>query len=86
MKTYKEFLNEKISKEYKDIYEVICDDQDGKLKALIEYIGKNGNGGHSFSIVVDPDMPGEGRKVFDWDGDGNDRIYEVNIIQKKKKL
>ena len=58
-------------------YIVKCIDGEGALKRLIEYIGENGNGGHSFSIVVDPDGDTDQMKNFGWDGDGADRIISV---------
>lgn len=59
-------------------YKIECRDPDGKLKSLIEYIGKIGNVGHSFSIIVDPDSDNEER--FDWDGDGADSIRSIKEI------
>ena len=56
-------------------YVVKCKDWDGNLKRLIDYIGENGNTGHSFSIVVDPGD--EREKTFGWDGDGTDTIISV---------
>ena len=87
MKTFLEILNEEkilgIKSENMDIYQVYCNDRDGQLKKLIEYIGQNGNGGHSFDIVVDPDD--ESKKSFGWDGDGSDRIFKVEKIQSAKQ-
>lgn len=48
------------------------------LKEMLEYIGKNGNTGHSFRIVVDPDTK-ENTKEFYWDGDGADYIESVTV-------
>lgn len=56
-------------------YAVTCRDIDGTLRKLLEYIMRNGNGGHSFSIIVDPGD--EREEKFFWDGDGNDHIYDV---------
>ena len=50
-----------------------------ELIPLITYIGKNGNVGHSFGIVVDPD-DSENRKSFGFDGDGASRI-EIDSIK-----
>jgi hypothetical protein len=50
-------------------------DPDGTLEKLLHAIQHAGNGGHSFSIVVDPDAGG-GEKFF-WDGDGADRISDI---------
>ena len=72
MKLYERYLDSSIT------YEVICKDGDGKLKALIEYIGKIGNVGHSFSIIVDPGSSDEMR--FDWDGDGADYIRSITEV------
>lgn len=81
-----ESLNEGIADEDCNQYLVICRDPEGSLKSLIEYIGTNGNTGHSFSIVVDPDMTEEeGKRSFSWDGDGSDYIKEVRVINTPKK-
>ena len=83
---FKDFnLNEKKKENDGEItYMVKCKDNEGVIKELIEYIGANGNGGHSFEIVVDPDMTKEeGKKSFYWDGDGSDRIIEVKKIEEK---
>lgn len=76
-------VNEELSPNQLDIYEVHCRDIDGELKKLLEYIAKNGNGGHSFSIVVDPDSDDE--KKFYWDGDGGDYLQSVKIKQTRQK-
>lgn len=60
----------------KKFYTIECVDSDGKLKDLLTYIAKNGNGGHSFDIVVDPGDKKNERHFF-WDGDGPDRINAV---------
>ena len=60
----------------KKFYTVECIDSDGRLKDLLTYIGENGNGGHSFDIVVDPGDK-ENERHFFWDGDGADRINAV---------
>lgn len=76
-------LNEGVPDDELDIYEVTCRDIEGQLKELIEYIAENGNGGHSFSIVVDPGD--ENEKKFYWDGDGGDYLKSVVQVQKRKK-
>ena len=53
-----------------------CVDSENQLKQLITYLALNGNGGHSFTITVDPGD--EREKKFYWDGDGSDRIIEMN--------
>ena len=60
-------------------YFVFCNDIDGTLKKLIEAIGKHGNGGHSYEIVLDPDCKDE-KESFFWDGDGSDRINSIIAI------
>ena len=35
-----------------------------ELVPLLEYIGKNGNGGHSFGITVDPELTDLRRGTF----------------------
>lgn len=62
-------------------YFVFCRDRDGTLKRLIEAIGKHGNGGHSYDIVLEPDSKSE-KEAFFWDGDGSDRIESIIAIPK----
>jgi hypothetical protein len=66
-----------------------CNDPDNSLVNLLKYIQQNGNGGHSFSIVVDPGDKGfatangrtGGEKKFFFDGDGSDHIGSVSEEQ-----
>lgn len=58
-------------------------DKGGNLRALLEYIAKIGNVGHSFTIVVDPDLP-ESTKKFGWDGDGSDHIWKITAFDYSK--
>lgn len=60
-------------------YFVFCNDSEGSLKEIIEAIGKHGNGGHSYEIVIDPDSKEE-KESFFWDGDGSDRIDSIIAI------
>lgn len=60
----------------KKVYLVECRDGEHNLRDLINYIAKNGNGGHSFSIVVDTDDKRKEKRFF-WDGDGSDHINAV---------
>lgn len=55
-----------------------CRDEDDTLENLINYIKSNGNIGHTFEIIVDPDDK-ERRKSFEWDGDGVDSISDVKV-------
>lgn len=73
MKKFREMFNE--SSGELTTYTILCRDRDGNLKRLIEYIAANGNGGHSFDIVVDPGS--ENEKSFGWDGDGSDFIKSI---------
>ena len=57
---------------------ITCRDDDNTLEELLNYIKMNGNMGHSFDIVVDPDDK-ERRKSFDWDGDGSDCIKDIRV-------
>lgn len=54
------------------------------ITELVEWIQKIGNGGHSFTIVVDPDNK-DYQKKFEWDGDGSDKISKVSMIESDKK-
>ena len=51
-------------------------DRDDQLVKMIDYIKHTANIGHSFEVVVDPDMS-EYRKRFSMDGDGSFAIAEV---------
>jgi len=51
-------------------------DPDNQLFKMIDYIMHTANPGHSFEVVVDPDMR-EHRKTFYMDGDGSFYIQEV---------
>jgi len=51
-------------------------DPDNQLVRLIDYIGITSGPGHSFEVVVDPDMR-EHRKSFFIDGDGSFYIQEL---------
>ncbi len=64
---------------------VLVRDQDDSLENLIEYIRVTANPGHSFSVVVDPDMS-EHRKSFGIDGDGSFFIKKIkvsNLVEKE---
>ena len=82
MNFYKYRFNGALAQDKRDAYSekkcylVECRDGNHQLKDLINYIAKNGNGGHSFDIVVDS---GDRRreKRFFWDGDGPDHINSV---------
>lgn len=62
----------------KKILTIVAHDEDNNLENLLNYIKKTGNIGHSFSIVVDPEDK-KYKKVFSWDGDGSDSIYEIDV-------
>jgi len=53
-------------------------DLDNQLVTLIEYIRILAGPGHSFEVVVDPDMR-EHRKSFFMDGDGSFLIKDVKL-------
>ena len=53
-----------------------------ELIPLLEYIGKNGNPGHSFGIVVDPD-DSEHRETFGFDVDGSSYLDTDSIKMEK---
>ena len=59
-------------------------DYDDQLFKLIDYIMHTANVGHSFEVVVDPDMR-EHRKTFYMDGDGSFYIKEVKKNGNKMK-
>jgi hypothetical protein len=59
-------------------------DHDDQLFKMIDYIMHTANIGHSFEVVVDPDMR-EHRKTFYMDGDGSFYIQEVKKNNMKMK-
>lgn len=59
-------------------------DHDDQLFKMIDYIMHTANVGHSFEVVVDPDMR-EHKKSFYMDGDGSFYIQEVKKNGKKMK-
>lgn len=71
-----------ISKE--DLTELVIKlrDPDYQLVRLIDYISRTSAPGHSFEVVVDPDMR-EHRKSFGIDGDGAFFIKEFKMNGKK---
>jgi hypothetical protein len=73
MKTFQEWQKEKKLK----TITITCRDEEDSLESLIRHIQKAGNVGHSFSILVDPE--GDEPKKFDWDGDGSDRIDDIQV-------
>lgn len=76
-------LIEKVNQKDSPKLIVDCTDSEGTLSDLINYIGEVGNGGHGFTIVVDPD-DAEYKKEFYWDGDGGDRIGNVKYSDSTK--
>jgi hypothetical protein len=65
-------------------YVIKCIDGENSLLELLKYIKANGNGGHSFEIVVDPNSK-DNKKSFFWDGDGSDRITEIVRVKTGKE-
>ena len=60
-------------------------DPDDQLVKMIDYIMHTANIGHSFEVVVDPDLR-EYKKSFYMDGDGSFFIKEVRKNNKKVKV
>ena len=76
-------LNENKEDGFKTIT-IIARDQENELVDLLEYIKNNGNTGHSFSIIVDPDGDKTQKKEFFWDGDGSDFIKSIKVDENTK--
>jgi len=74
-----------IPKEELDELVIKLRDSEDQLVKLIDYIMHTANIGHSFEVVVDPDMR-EYRKTFYMDGDGSFRIQDVKMNGKKVKI
>ena len=64
---------------------VIVRDYEDQLVKMIDYIMHAANPGHSFEVVVDPEMR-EHRKTFFFDGDGSFHIKSVKRNGKKVKV
>ncbi len=75
MKTFFEWKRDKNTKTIK----ITCRDNDDTLEKLLKYIKSVGNMGHTFMIVVDPQA--KGGEKFEWDGDGSDAIFEIEVEQ-----
>ena len=60
-------------------------DPDNQLVKMIDYIMHTANPGHSFEVVVDPDLR-DHRKTFFMDGDGSFYIESVKMNGKKAKV
>lgn len=63
---------------------IIARDEDNSLVRLIDYL-RIANIGHSFSVVVDPDVS-DYKKTFYLDGDGSFRIESITKDGKKFKV
>ena len=66
----------------RDAYIIFCNDIDGTIPRIVNAIGKHGNGGHTFDIVLEPDT--EDKETFCWDGDGSDRIDSIIRLNGKE--
>lgn len=89
---FEEFLNEDYSIKNKKAIEpadgdyeikIVARNPEGTLVKLLDHIAASGNTGHSFSILVDPDLPKAdgGQVLFGWDGDGPDMIKSISSKQ-----
>jgi hypothetical protein len=81
IKRFADFIGESENnrpKDQKKVITVTCRDTENSLEELLKYIQQNGNGGHSFSIIVDPEGDKDQKKTFGWDGDGSDRIFDIS--------
>jgi len=65
--------------------EILVKGDEGQMARMLEYIRITAAPGHSFEIVVDPDMR-EYKKSFYADGDGSFFIKHVKVDGKKIKL
>ena len=56
---------------------VYLDDDDGHLESILNAIKDQSSGGHCLSIMLDTGK--EKNQNFQFDGDGLDRIYEIEV-------
>ena len=73
-----------MDEEYNKI-ELLVKGDDGDMARMLEYIRANSAPGHSFSIVVDPDLR-EAKRTFYADGDGSFHIKHVKQNGKIVKI
>jgi 8-oxo-dGTP diphosphatase len=81
---------EEITREkYNDLMkiEILVRDPDYQLVKMIDHIRRLAAPGHSFEVVVDPDVTKEeGKRSFGMDGDGSFHIRELKMNGKKFEL
>lgn len=78
-------IAKKLESDYNDPHTIVITGKgDGMIDIanMIDYIKHNGNIGHSFEIIVDPN-DSERKKIFGWDGDGADRLDSVKLDDKE---
>ena len=61
------------------VYNIRCVDQEGTLNKILEAIKTLGSIGHSCQVVIDPNT--EEEQSFYYDGDGSDRILDIEIVK-----
>lgn len=74
-----------VPKEELDEITIKVKDPDNQLVKMIDHIMHSANIGHSFEVIVDPDLR-ERTKKFYMDGDGSFYIKEVRKNGKKVKV
>jgi hypothetical protein len=67
--------------------EILVRDPDYQLVKMIDHVRRLAAPGHSFSVVVDPDVTeAEGKQSFGMDGDGSFYIKDIKLDGKKFQL
>lgn len=67
--------------------EIEVRDYDNELVKMIEHIRALSSPGHSFIVVVDPDVTEkEGKRTFSMDGDGSFFIKNIKLNGKKLRV
>lgn len=60
-------------------------DEENNLENLINYIKQNTDPGHCSTIIIDATRTTkEGKKTFEIDGDGSDKIYSIEVEDYKE--
>lgn len=67
-----------IKESYRKDMHLIVNDSEGSIRKLIETIQDYTQMGHSFEVVVDPG-DSDYEKSFYIDGDGSDKIEDIDI-------
>lgn len=81
---YKDLRQEELKSEdnFVDISFKVSGDAISELIKLLQHCDSVGGGGHSFEIIIDPEIKENKRTIY-FDGDGSDRIKDIKLNGRK---